>query len=103
MALLVAHDLHVVDVEELSSHYERTARHWLANFEQRWPEMQAINPGRFTERFRRIWTYYLCGGVEGFRPGGGNLNLHHITFTKGKGHYPADRRFLYAARPSPAS
>ena len=28
-------------------------------------------------------------------PGGGNLNLHHIIFTKGKGHYPRDSDFMY--------
>jgi len=99
--LLDRHGLHVVDVEELSWHYQRTAEHWLRNFETRWPEIQAIDPRLFTERFRRMWTYYLCGAVEGFRPEGGNLNLHHITFTKGKGHYPKDRRFLYEGlRPS---
>jgi len=95
LELLDRHGLHVVDIEELGWHYQRTAEHWLTNFETRWQEIQAIDPARFTERFRRIWTYYLCGVVEGFRPGGGNLNLHHITFTKGKGHYPKERTFIY--------
>ena len=95
LELLDRHGLHVVDIEELGWHYQRTAEHWLTNFEERWPEIQAIDPARFTERFRRIWNYYLCGVVEGFRPGGGNLNLHHITFTKGKGHYPKERAFTY--------
>jgi cyclopropane-fatty-acyl-phospholipid synthase len=87
--------LHVVDVEELTWHYQRTAEHWLSNFETHWPEIQAIDPQVFTERFRRVWTYYLCGVIEGFRPGGGNLNLHHIVFTKGKGHYSKDRGYIY--------
>lgn len=98
LELLDRNGLHVVDIEELSWHYQRTAEHWLANFDAHWPAIRAIDPQVFTERFRRIWTYYLCGAIEGFRPGGGNLNLHHITFTKGKGHYPSDRRFLYASR-----
>jgi cyclopropane-fatty-acyl-phospholipid synthase len=96
LELLEEYGLHVVDIEELSWHYQRTSEHWLANFEARWPEIRAIDPRLFTERFRRIWTYYLCGVVEGFRPGGGNLNLHHIIFTKGKGHYPKNRSFIYA-------
>jgi cyclopropane-fatty-acyl-phospholipid synthase len=95
LELLDRYGLHVVDIEELGWHYQRTAEHWLTNFEMRWPEIQAIDPARFTERFRRIWNYYLCGVVEGFRPGGGNLNLHHITFTKGKVHYPKERAFMY--------
>lgn len=81
----------------LSWHYQRTAEHWLNNFEAQWPTIQAVDPLIFTERFRRVWNYYLCGVIEGFRPGGGNLNLHHITFSKGKGHYPKDRSFIYQA------
>jgi cyclopropane-fatty-acyl-phospholipid synthase len=96
LELLDKNGLHVVDVEELSWHYQRTAEHWLDNFELHWPEIQAVDPLIFTERFRRIWTYYLSGVIEGFRPGGGNLNLHHITFTKGKGDYPKTRDFIYA-------
>lgn len=95
LELLDTYGLHVVDIEELGWHYQRTAEQWLSNFEARWPEIQAVDPHLFTERFRRIWNYYLCGVIEGFRPHGGNLNLHHITFTKGKGHYPNVRSFIY--------
>jgi hypothetical protein len=45
-----------------------------------------------------VWTYYLSGVIENFRPDGGGLCLHHIIFTKGKGIYPTNRRFLYADR-----
>jgi cyclopropane-fatty-acyl-phospholipid synthase len=96
LELLDQHGLHVVDIEELSGHYQRTAEEWLINLEDRWSEIQAVDPQVFTERFRRIWTYYLSGVIEGFAPGGGNLGLHHITFTKGKGYYPTDRSFLYS-------
>ena len=96
LELLDTYGLHVVDIEELSWHYQRTAEQWLSNFEARWREIQAVDPQFFTERFRRIWNYYLCGVIEGFRPQGGNLNLHHITFTKGKGHYPKVRTFMYS-------
>jgi cyclopropane-fatty-acyl-phospholipid synthase len=97
LELLNRNGLHVIDIEELSWHYQRTAECWLRNLETHWPEIRAVDPHVFTERFRRIWTYYLCGVIEGFRPGGGNLNLHHITFTKGKGHYPKARDFIYDA------
>ena len=88
LELLDRFGLHVVLVEELGGHYQRTAEHWRANFERHWPAIQAIDPLLFTERFRRIWNYYLCGVIEGFRPGGSNLNLYHIIFTKGKAVYP---------------
>jgi cyclopropane-fatty-acyl-phospholipid synthase len=81
--LLDSNGLRVVLVEELGAHYQRTAEHWLANFETHWPAIVALDPNRFTERFRRIWTYYLSGVVEGFRPRGGGLYLHHVLFTKG--------------------
>ncbi len=86
LELMEKNGLYVVDIEELGWHYQRTAEHWLTNFENRWPDIQAVDPQVFTEKFRRILTYYLCGVIEGFRPRGGNLNLHHITFTKGKGY-----------------
>jgi cyclopropane-fatty-acyl-phospholipid synthase len=79
---LEAAGLHVIEVEELGAHYQRTAEAWLGNFETRWPEIQAIDRGIFTEHFRRVWTYYLSGVIENFRS---DLNLHHIIFTKGKG------------------
>jgi cyclopropane-fatty-acyl-phospholipid synthase len=84
LELLDRFGLHVIEVEELGWHYQKTAEQWLTNFEKEWPRIQHLDPAVFTERFRRIWNYYLCGVIEGFRPGGGNLNLHHITFTKGK-------------------
>jgi cyclopropane-fatty-acyl-phospholipid synthase len=96
LALMDRFGLHVVDIEDLSAHYQRTGEVWLQNLDSKWPEIQATDPSIFTEKFRRIWTYYLSGVVENFRPGGGNLNLHHITFEKGKGHYPKTRDFLYS-------
>jgi cyclopropane-fatty-acyl-phospholipid synthase len=88
LELLDQFGLHVVLVEELGSHYQRTVEQWRINFERHWPAMQAIDLLLFTERFRRIWNYYLSGVIEGFRPGGGDLNLYHIVFTKGKAIYP---------------
>ncbi|WP_291297559.1 cyclopropane-fatty-acyl-phospholipid synthase family protein [Elioraea sp.] len=82
--------LHVVRLEELGWHYQRTAEAWLANVEASWDAIVAIDPVRFTERFRRIWTYYLEGVIEGFRAGGSGLDLHHITFTKGRVPYPLE-------------
>lgn len=95
LELLDERGLHVVDVEELGSHYMRTAQEWLTRFEAHWPEIQTIDPEIFTEHFRRVWTYYLSGVIENFRPGGGGLDLYHITFTKGRGVYPTDRGVLY--------
>jgi cyclopropane-fatty-acyl-phospholipid synthase len=78
---LEASGLHVTDVEELGAHYQRAAEMWLANFNALWMQIQAIDPKLFTEHFRRVWTYFLSGVVENFRS---DLNLYHITFTKGR-------------------
>lgn len=88
LELLDRFGLNVVLIEELGAHYQRTAEQWRTNFERHWPAIQAIDPKLFTECFRRIWNYYLCGVIEGFRTGGGNLNLYHIVFTKGTAAYP---------------
>jgi cyclopropane fatty-acyl-phospholipid synthase-like methyltransferase len=88
-------DLHVIDVEELSAHYQRTGEEWLKNLDSKWPVIKAIDPSTFIEKFRRIWTYYLSGVVENFRPGGSNLNPHRITFETGEGYYTKTRDFLY--------
>jgi cyclopropane-fatty-acyl-phospholipid synthase len=95
LQLLEEHGLHVVDIEEMGSHYMRTAQEWLARFEAHWPEIRAIDPEIFDEHFRRVWTYYLSGVIENFRPKGGGLDLHHITFTKGRGIYPENRSVIY--------
>lgn len=95
LSLMDHFGLHVVDIEDLSAHYQRTAGEWLNNLAAKWPDIQASAPNILDEKFRRIWTYYLSGVVENFRPGGGNLNLHHITFEKGKGHYPRTRNAIY--------
>lgn len=95
LQLLDEYGLHIVDVEEMGSHYMRTAQEWLNRFETHWNEIRAIDPDIFDEHFRRVWTYYLSGVIENFRPDGGGLDLHHITFTKGEGVYPEDRSVLY--------
>jgi mycolic acid cyclopropane synthetase len=49
LELLDHYGLHVVDVEELSWHYQHTAEHWLNNFEAHWPTIQAIDRLVFTD------------------------------------------------------
>lgn len=48
-------------------HYAETLRHWRHNFERAWP---GLDRRRYDERFRRIWTYYLCGSEAAFAEGG---------------------------------
>jgi cyclopropane-fatty-acyl-phospholipid synthase len=81
------HGLNLDDDECLWPHYQRTVKCWLDNLERHWPEIEALDPDTFDERFRRIWTMYLGGTIEAFRDG---LDLHHLVFTKGRdsSYYP---------------
>lgn len=93
--------LTVLDCENLWPHYRRTVACWLANLERHWAAIHRLDPERFDERFRRIWTMYLAGTVETFDAG---LDLFHITFIKGRDPegYPMTRDALPAATAAPA-
>jgi cyclopropane-fatty-acyl-phospholipid synthase len=90
--------LEVVDVENLRRHYAPTLDAWAERFERRWPEIQALDPQRFNERFRRIWRSYLVGCAEMFRSPAGYTHLFQIVFSKGnvtRSGYPMSRAHLY--------
>ncbi len=91
--------LEVVDIENLRRHYALTLDVWTERFERRWDEIQALDPQRFDERFRRIWRVYLVGCAEMFRSPAGYTHLFQITFSKGnvtRENYPMSRAHLYA-------
>lgn len=92
--------LEVLDVENLRRHYALTLDEWARRFAQRWPDIQALDPARFDERFRRIWTVYLVGCAELFRSPVGCTHLFQVLFSKGnagRGAYPMTRDHVYAA------
>ncbi|MFO1273582.1 MAG: cyclopropane-fatty-acyl-phospholipid synthase family protein [Rubrivivax sp.] len=90
--------LEVVDVENLRRHYAPTLDAWAERFEARWPEIQALDPLRFDERFRRIWRSYLVGCAEMFRSPAGYTHLFQVVFSRGHvtaANYPMSRAHLY--------
>ncbi|HET9046522.1 MAG TPA: cyclopropane-fatty-acyl-phospholipid synthase family protein [Casimicrobiaceae bacterium] len=92
--------LEVVDIENLRRHYALTLDEWAARFDRRWERVQALNPQRFDERFRRIWRCYLLGCAEMFRSPISQTHLFQIVFSKGnvsQASYPMSRAFLYDA------
>jgi cyclopropane-fatty-acyl-phospholipid synthase len=56
-SLTRATDLRVFDLEDIGMHYATTLRCWLESFEDRWPQIAASG---LDEKFRRLWTFYLC-------------------------------------------
>lgn len=94
--------LEIVDIENLRRHYALTLDVWAQRFERRWPEIHALDPKRFDERFRRIWRTYLMACAEMFRAPAGFTHLFQITFSKGnvtRGSYPMSRSHLYEPYP----
>src|SRR5574337_1084923 len=90
--------LEVLDVENLRRHYALTLDEWTRRFDKNWPVIQAIDPARFDERFRRIWMCYLVGCAEMFRSDTGQTNLFQVLVSKGnvsRTSYPMTRAHLY--------
>jgi cyclopropane-fatty-acyl-phospholipid synthase len=97
--------LEVLDVENLRRHYALTLDVWGERFDQNWPRIQALDPQRFDERFRRIWRVYLYGCAEMFRSPAGRTHLFQIVFSRGNvtmTSYPMSRSFLYEPPSEPA-
>lgn len=90
--------LEVVDIENLRRHYAPTLDVWARRFEANWPSIQALDPKRFDERFRRTWMCYLVGCAEMFRCDNGRTHLFQVLFSKGNvsaTSYPMTRALLY--------
>jgi cyclopropane-fatty-acyl-phospholipid synthase len=90
--------LELLDIENLRRHYAPTLDEWARRFEAHWPQIQALDPARFDERFRRVWRSYLVGCAEMFRSSAGYTHLFQIVFSKGnvtRHGYPMGRGFLY--------
>ncbi|NWG87006.1 MAG: class I SAM-dependent methyltransferase [Hydrogenophilaceae bacterium] len=90
--------LEVIDVENLRRHYAHTLDAWAERFDAHWPEIQQLDPQRFTEHFRRRWRVYLLSCAEMFRSPKAYTHLFQIVYSKGNisdASYPMSRRFLY--------
>ena len=90
--------LEIVDIENLRRHYALTLDAWAERFDRNWERIRALDPEKFTERFRRIWRTYLVGCAEMFRSPAQQTHLFQIVFSKGNitdRNYPMSRSFLY--------
>ncbi len=89
--------LEVLDVENLRRHYALTLDCWSERFDRNWEKIQALDPKRYDERFRRIWRTYLWSCAEVFRARDPQINLFQVTVSKPNvgSSYPMSRAFLY--------
>lgn len=53
----------VEDFHNLAPHYEKTLMAWQRNFQEAWPKLS----GRYDQRFKRMWEYYLLSCAGAFR------------------------------------
>ena len=70
-------NFHVLDVENLRNHYNRTLLCWADNFRVHREEVRAM----FDEEFVRMWELYLCSCAATFH--NGVIDLHQVLATKG--------------------
>jgi cyclopropane-fatty-acyl-phospholipid synthase len=91
--------LEVVDIENLRRNYAFTLDDWAQRFDRNWERVQRLNPGKFDEKFRRIWRTYLWSCAEMFRSSHGKTHLFQIVVSKGNigENYPMSRAFLYTS------
>jgi cyclopropane-fatty-acyl-phospholipid synthase len=62
-SLARATDLRLFHLEDITPHYARTLRLWRENLTRNFDQARALG---FTDRFLRMWEYYLCYCEGGF-------------------------------------
>lgn len=70
-------ELHIIDVESLRRHYNRTLLCWNENYQQHRPQVVEM----FGERFARMWELYLCSCAATFQ--NGIIDVHQVLLTNG--------------------
>lgn len=70
-------NFHVMDVENLRLHYNRTLLCWRENYQKHIEEVRWM----FDERFVRMWDLYLASCAATFH--NGIIDLHQVLATKG--------------------
>lgn len=64
------------DWHNFSADYDKTLMAWHKNFENSWPELKT----KYSERFYRMWRYYLLSCAGGFRARG--IQLWQVVLSK---------------------
>jgi cyclopropane-fatty-acyl-phospholipid synthase len=64
------------DWHNIGPDYDRTLMAWNESFEMGWPELK----GRYSERFRRMWRFYLLSSAGVFRSR--SMQLWQVVMTK---------------------
>ncbi len=74
-------DLTSLKTDSHSGDYAHTLALWRERFERAWPQIErSAADGRFDERFRRLWRFYLAYCEAGFRTG--RIDLLHLALQR---------------------
>jgi cyclopropane-fatty-acyl-phospholipid synthase len=85
--------LTIADLEVWRLHYARTLAEWNRRFQAR----RAGHAARFSERFCRMWEFYLQASESGFRYD--DLVVFHFQLLRQRERLPLTRDYLYAKAP----
>lgn len=66
----------IEDFHNFGADYDKTLMAWFENFDRAWPNLKS----KYSERFYRMWKYYLLFCAAGFR--GRNIQLWQIVLSK---------------------
>lgn len=80
-------NFHILDVENLRSHYNKTLLCWSKNYREHMNEVRKMFDGRFV----RMWDLYLAACAATFH--NGIIDLHQILATKGINNTLPDTRW----------
>ena len=67
------------DWHNFGASYDKTLMAWYANFSSAWSQLTQENP-KYTDRFFRMWKYYLLSCAGSFRAR--NIQLWQLVLTK---------------------
>ena len=70
----------VRDVHNFAGDYDRTLMAWNKNFQENWNRIRELEGGKYDDRFKRMWEYYLQSCAGAFRAG--NIQLWQIVLSK---------------------
>jgi cyclopropane-fatty-acyl-phospholipid synthase len=69
-------------IQNLSISYAKTLNAWYNNFTSNWSKIRKSNPDFFTDRFYKMWKFYLLSSMVQFEKK--NIQLTQFIFTKKK-------------------
>jgi cyclopropane-fatty-acyl-phospholipid synthase len=92
--LLEKEEIWLADFESLRLHYAATLDAWNRRFQANRERVRALDPGRYDERFLRMWEFYLQSCAASFRYNG--LTVFQLQLAKRIDTLPITRNYMLA-------